>query len=617
MSDIGIGIKVEHAEVRDATKALEGLEKKLRGVKGLSDIELGVSGSLTEGLSGGGRRGSYRGPDIKNMDSVTKGARHYRIETEAAAAAWSKIVKDHDKLIKLSTIKTAAALDNTSRKFPKIEAMGTDYNMALKRTAERAAAANPKRKTAAELYFEQHGNYGRTVTSQDGTAYSSRDSSSTGNKGTEAAAVFNRVGAALVGAVTAGSVIGFLQNARHKYIEGAINESRLNMRGITDVGPYLGNTRIQMQAHAESLANQSGYTGRGTLRSVMNFAAATGTDESLGIGVMSRSRDYMNGGPELGKRMLAALQSIAKLTNDSPERINRLMTANFDTFARMQGGALSGGQMERVQAITEALHGTAQGRDPGTMGMMKNAFKSTGDSATDILKFQMLGGYDGPLDFEKLWDIKKREAAGLTDFGNLTKFKELMSNQQYPQGLKYQFASKFLPGMDPIGVEQFVNDTIQGLDVKDLAARAERFKNINPEISTAAYSRTSGAKVRNRQVAKEEMQHAAGAEVEEFADPWERRAYRGIKGAFDSGVPKTITDVSNYVDRQITKVQNEPPRVMPEGITTPTLMALAAMFSGDSTPLVTAIIALTKALTDHPAPQSYPPAVISIPVSKN
>jgi hypothetical protein len=565
-------VKVDYSSVTEATEQLDRLKKA-------SDVTMGDDGNAMEG--------------------ATKGARQFKKELEGGQEATGKIVKDYDKLIKTATghISKSGVAGFAGGG---IGGSGSDYTEALKRSA--AAATKPPRKTAREQYFDLHGNYGKTVkedTVNDG--------------GHEMAGImFNKIGMAVAGAVTVGTVMQFLQRARAKYIEGAVNESGLAMRGVSGTGSYLGNTRTEMQQHAADLARQSGYTGGHNVRAVMDFTAATGTDASLGMGVMASSRDLSLRESETGRKMLTILHVIAKGTHDSPERINRLLSGGYGLFSKAQGGAgLKPEQMANIQALTEALHRTGtQGRNPETLGVMKKAFKSTGDSATDILKAEMLGVYDGEMSFDKAWDIKKRESQGLTSSQNRIVFKKLMNDPNLQQSQKYLLASHFVPGMDPEGVESFVNDTIGGLDESNVAIRAGKFQRAKGGIDTSKYSATAGAAVKRRLAEREDMQHAAGIDIENAADPWERRAYTSINDTFATGVPKAISNAAVTIDKNITSYRNEP-KVMPESVSTPLITTLVNILSGDSMPIIGAINRLTDALL-HPATiidRTPPPAI--------
>lgn len=568
MGDIGIGIKVGYTEVTAGKKALDGLKQSLEEVKDSSDFSFGSDGNA--------------------MDGANKSARKFRGELEGASSATAKMVKDYEKLIKISTSTAAKNINDGAGRVSVGHGTASDYDNALRRAAERSTGT--KRKTYGEQYLEQHGNKGRTV--REGVNESGK------NNYDGASQLYNKIGTAVIGAVTVGSAIAFLQRARSKYIEGSVNEASLIMRGISDTRPFLGNTRTEMQHHAALLASQAGYTSNSSLRSSLKFSAATGTDPNLGIGVMASSRDLSSGGTKIGEKMLGVLLAISKSTHDSPERINRLLSGSYGLFSKAQGGAeVTVQQMANIQALVEGLHKTGpQGRQGDTMGILKNAFKSTGNPATDILKAKMLGVYDGPLDFDKVWDIKKREAQGLTSPENRSQFRKLMNDPHTSQSQKYMFASDFFPGMDPSGVESFVNDTIGGLDENALAARVKKFQSGKYGIDTSKYEGTAGAKVKRRQAEKEEMQHGAGRDIEDAADPWERRAYSTVNKAFESGVPRTVASVSGYVENKVSEYR-ENPKVVPESVSTPVLQVLVELLRGDSMPIISAIRELTSALT--------------------
>jgi hypothetical protein len=141
MGDIGIGIKVNYTELSAAKKTMEGLKLSMDEVKDGSDLTVGTDG--------------------KSIEGATKSARLFRNEMEGASTATAKIAKDYDKMIKTATSSIAKNISAGGRAMSGSDPLGRDYNEALRRSGERAG--KPGRKTAAEQYFDQHGNYGEVA----------------------------------------------------------------------------------------------------------------------------------------------------------------------------------------------------------------------------------------------------------------------------------------------------------------------------------------------------------------------------------------------------------------------------------------------------------------------
>jgi hypothetical protein len=237
---------------------------------------------------------------------------------------------------------------------------------------------------------------------------------------------------------------------------------------------------------------------------------------------MASSRDLSNGGAETGKRMLVMLKRIADVTADSPERINRLLSGNQQLFHQAQGGApLSDAQLQNIANITTALHlSGAQGRDPSTMGMLKNAFKSTGDPATDIQKAKLLGVYDGPMTWKKRIEIQEREERGFTDKRNVDAFAKIYKDPTADKDQLLWMARSFAPGKDMAGVRGLLNNIIPSLFKMDLDWK-------ETGIDTSGYQGTMGATVKGRRSTREELQHAAGEPISKELGKWEDKAYAG------------------------------------------------------------------------------------------
>jgi hypothetical protein len=146
MGDIGIKIGVDFREVSAARKAITGLK--------LSMYEAKEDGSdLTVGTDG------------KSMEGATKSARLFRNEMEGASTATAKIAKDYDKMIKTATSSIAKNI-SAGAKSMSADPLGRDYNEALRRSGE--MGGKPGRKTAAEQYYDQHGNYGEIASGEGG-----------------------------------------------------------------------------------------------------------------------------------------------------------------------------------------------------------------------------------------------------------------------------------------------------------------------------------------------------------------------------------------------------------------------------------------------------------------
>jgi hypothetical protein len=340
------------------------------------------------------------------------------------------------------------------------------------------------------------------------------------------------------GAFTVSSALGFLSRARQTFIASETNREGLTARGISGVDRHLGFNQIEMQDQARSLNARTGLSSKSARRAVSTFSTGSDTDPSLAIGVMERMKNATMDGEGSGKKMLGVLQIIAKLTKDSPERIAKVVGGNIDTVMRAQGGAeISKRRIAQTEAFTHALYNTGvQGRSAETFSILKDAMKPTGDPATDIMKAQMMGMYDGEMTSGKLWDIKKREAAGLTDPENRKGFLGLMKSDQYDQGMKNQFASKFFPKLDPTGVEGMV-ETIQKFDESEFDAYYKKYSSggIAPTTGSAVY------KTKEREAKKVGNRIGWGEQTRDVYNSAEDFALKNSQAILDSGIMRTVS----------------------------------------------------------------------------
>jgi hypothetical protein len=308
MGDIGIGIKVDSSQLEAARKLIKSTAELLTNT---------FDKPYSFNFSGTGLKGFGGKPSVEagQMDRVYRSASQYRREMSAASEATAKIVKDYDKLIKV-----ADTLKHTTAAIPGISSVSSAESLRMRRESKRDAdsfwntATSPKRQTAAEKYFSIHGNYGRTVTSQDGTA---TPSGAGGSMLPGLMSVAKGAGLLALGWAGVSSVSGVLTNAKDRAREYADRDLPLRLRGVTIADESLermatkyGIRPGQTQAAVEILSRT---TGRRDVSSLLETLATRSLATSA---TPSELAGYIGG----------AFPHVQDATNGTGSNINRLLS---------------------------------------------------------------------------------------------------------------------------------------------------------------------------------------------------------------------------------------------------------------------------------------------------
>lgn len=292
MPDIGIGIKVNHSQVGSAKKSMDGLKSSLDDVRENSDLTIGNDG--------------------KSMDGAVKNARQFKKEMEGASTATAKMVKDYDKLIKTATSRVAGNLIDRPVRASVGSGTASDYDEALKRSAE--MGVKTKRKTAAEQYFEQHGDYGRTVTSHDGVG---NGSGGNGYVSPHLLSLAKSAGLIALGWAGMSSVSGVLTSAKDRAKEYAERDLPLQLRGVTIADETL-----------ERMATKYGIRPGKTQATVDILSRTTGLRDVAGL--MDKIASYSVGTSARPEETATYIGSVFPHVKDNSNstglNINRLLT---------------------------------------------------------------------------------------------------------------------------------------------------------------------------------------------------------------------------------------------------------------------------------------------------
>jgi hypothetical protein len=406
MPDMGIRINVDSSQVITAQQRLEKLAA-MKKASGLDiDIPVSVANSITRTKGG-------TGIDTA-AEKAARSAGTFRREMENSRKVVSDIAKDYEKLIKLGAGIKGFKTDNSGGPSASVSRAESDR---MRRESAREAAAfwqslkdktTPPKETAGQAYFRQHGNYGRTVTSQD-------DTGTTGGTGGRVGSNWGRRalgwGMSAAGVAT---IAGFIAASISSYRSAIDEEGPLFARGIrgsrgrAGLAAGIGISPGEYYGLEDALSKTGLNEKTGIARSAMlsaTFAKAHGVDVSDVAGF--RKNIYGATG-NAGSLPDSLLTQIGKGLDKSRmfELMQRVSQNTHISATAMHGAGLSNSQTAGAAALAEMAFKT--GGNIGTYAksqdfaaVMQNGMHGAGNPAGDIMLFKAMGGFDGPMDFAK------------------------------------------------------------------------------------------------------------------------------------------------------------------------------------------------------------------------
>jgi hypothetical protein len=473
MNSIGISIDVNKKQVVGARTELK---KLLDDCKKNYGIDLEVSGG------GAGSANNARGGGVSGTttDKAARSAGIFRRETEATQKATMGILKDYEKLIKITQSRKADPWGPTINSVSQVESdrMRKESERDAK-AAWAAAGINPKRKTAAEQYYEQHGNYGRTVTSEDGSG----DFGQKGGSTMAGVMTWLKMGGGVVAAFAGiSSIAGMLTSAKDKAKEYALAGMPLQLRGITIAPESLellatkyGVRPGMTQAAVEILSRTSGR------RDVTGLLETLGTRSLATSATSSELAGYIGG----------AFSSVKDLTNTTGSNINRLLSqglllggntgryhelyGSFDSLLRstvqLRGGApLADKSAESLAALMGLMWNskdkTLQGASGANLLNQIGTGIAAGGSTPGAQMFlgQALG-IEGVDSMSGLWGFQRKMHAG-ADVGNIRDVINYSRKIAKQRGLVGDEAETFakMNVRDSLGLSEYQVDSMFGKD---------------------------------------------------------------------------------------------------------------------------------------------------------
>jgi len=429
---IGIELVVDARRVKEARREVDFLNKGLREMENTEDLAPGK-----EGLQETSAIIRKISEDIRRMKGLTvKGEQQgglLKKEQFQEAATLSKrigqnmaeytkeISKARNELSKLLSEKTK--LERTSPSDPhkwvaaqeRLESMKGQENK-LRTHYERLRRQDPKAQDLARSgtgYTETIGSYGDAPSAEGGGSM------------TGAVALARKAVGAVALVMGGASLVSVARNAWSGYHTLAEKESGLLLRGVRfnrGLSPW-NFMQGESADTAMSLRRTTGAADPETLDRVQRFARLSSIDPGAATGIVGEYYHTTGADPQKQRQAIDALLYMGKQAKDGrSEQLLGLINTNLMIAARSQGGrALTTAQASTVMAQTSALYNA-----PGTMGFssglfqtMQNGLMPGGDPTSEILKWDIIGGFKGPLTPERMIDLQTRRNAGLNNPDNL------------------------------------------------------------------------------------------------------------------------------------------------------------------------------------------------------
>ncbi len=254
----------------------------------------------------------------------------------------------------------------------------------------------------------------------------------------------------------------FLSQSRSDYRQSIEHEGPLFARGIkgsrdravTAVG--IGMTPLEYYGLEERLSASTGLNGKTDIGKHAMLTAAFAKSQGIGTdqAVNLRENVYHATG-NAGSLPSATLLAISRSTADSldkskmAELLNQINKSMGITAHSLGGAAMSKEQLSASMAI--ALEGLKLGGEKGVFAksgeftnVMQNGLQGAGTGAGDIRLFQAMGGFNGPMTWEKIHEINMIKQGGFMErpellqqiLGGLSGSKEAKAGQletMFPQ----------------------------------------------------------------------------------------------------------------------------------------------------------------------------------------
>ena len=342
------------------------------------------------------------------------------------------------------------------------------------------------------------------------------------------------------------SIISMLRESWEKYKAQSQSESGLHVRGVeysrSNEWGFLPGESADM---AMGLRRATGAKDLYTQESLQRLSRNTNMDSGQLLGVMGNYYQATGGGADKQQRVMDALLVMGQRAKDGREEaLLQLISQNLRAASAAQGGrALSDSQVAQVMAGTGAMYNA-----PGTMGMsgdffgkMQGALGSGGDATGELLKYSVMGGFEGgALTAGRVIELQKRRQGGLNDPGNRARLRAMLQGRGRDEQI--MLVQMMMGSFNQPGGTDFAEEYLSWYGSEG------KFNNLDmglPSGGKDRYHGTAGAAVASRAAEKERQKIGAGEVAEHVLGPLESKFLRATE---------KMLDLAEWVDD---KVQNK------------------------------------------------------------
>ncbi len=526
---LDINISVDARQVKEARKEIDFLNKGLRemedtevspgkdGLQETSELVRRISEDIRrmKGLTVTGERqgGLLKKEQFQEAATLSKrigqNMADYTKEINKARNELTKLLVEKAKLERVSPTNPAQWVAAQER----IEGM-QDREKELRTHYERMKRNDPRvrdlRRRGGE-YTETIGGFG--VASGDNAGLISI------KKGLAyAAAIFGGI-----------SALGLIRESWEKYKGQSVAESGLVVRGFGYQRRHSewGYTPQEEAEAAMGLLRTTGAKDMGTLGHLERFSRLSSMDIGTATGFIGGLYNVTGIDAQKQRQAIDALLVMGKQAKDGrSEQLLGLINANLQIASRAQGGReLSSVQTSSVMAQTAALYNA-----PGTMGFssnmfqtMQNALMPGGDPASEMMKWEIIGGFEGgPITASRALELERRRNAGLNDPQNLRRALAAAKRFSSTRDGQIFFMMRLLSAF---GQQGGVDQATAIIDNGDrlLGARMPGTETIGTTIADldTLYKGTEGYGVGQRSAGRELVKLDAGSGIESLMGPIE------------------------------------------------------------------------------------------------
>jgi plasmid maintenance system antidote protein VapI len=372
---------------------------------------------------------------LKEIDA--EGSRKGGVITPGQAAEASRLYKlilDEQKKYEQEIARTGVKLDELFAKKHKLEQKAPllrteDEQKAveqLRYQIDELAASSEKYQQTQDKTFDKT-NRSATRSNQNIQGYRQQEDQAA------AASMGSTIKKALGWALAAAggfSLLGFLSSSRAQYQQAVGHEGKLYARGIKggyNDGVSAGIGPLEQMQMLEGISQTTGMFGK-KANSATNmagrFAKFTGTDPSQVAGMYGTM--YQATGNQLAGTGALSMMGEAIKKGMDKSRVSELMqlvSRNTQATAQAMGGAGSDRQAGQATALAiesmKAMQGKADyaqyAKSGNFQNVIQNGLQGAGTAAGDIRLFKAIGGYDGPMTFEKIHEMNKIRQGGFAE----------------------------------------------------------------------------------------------------------------------------------------------------------------------------------------------------------